>query len=163
MPRALRKGVGWRSLEEFILALEQRGELLRVSHPVDVELEAGCIADLLVKRNGPAVIFDQPRLGDGSISRYPLAMNLFGTRDRTNLALGVVEPKEIGEMMTGLMKPDIGGILRRPWTGLGLLRQGISMAPRKVSRGKCQQIRICLLYTSPSPRDGLLSRMPSSA
>ena len=25
------------------------------------------------------------------------------------------------------------------------------------------QIRTCLLYTSPSPRDGLLSRMPSSA
>ena len=69
MPRALRKDVGWRSLEEFILALEQRGELLRVSHPVDVELEAGCIADLLVKRNGAAVIFDQPKLGDGRISR----------------------------------------------------------------------------------------------
>ena len=77
--------MGWRSLGEFILALEQRGELLRVSHPVDVELEAGCIADLLVKRDGPAVIFDQPRLGDGSISRYPLAMNLFGTRDRLSL------------------------------------------------------------------------------
>ena len=26
-----------------------------------------------------------------------------------------------------------------------------------------KQGRICLLYTSPSPRDGLLSRMPSSA
>ena len=26
-----------------------------------------------------------------------------------------------------------------------------------------KQISICLLYTSPSPRDGLLSRMPSSA
>ena len=25
------------------------------------------------------------------------------------------------------------------------------------------QLYICLLYTSPSPRDGLLSRMPSSA
>ena len=25
------------------------------------------------------------------------------------------------------------------------------------------EIEICLLYTSPSPRDGLLSRMPSSA
>ena len=25
------------------------------------------------------------------------------------------------------------------------------------------ETRICLLYTSPSPRDGLLSRMPSSA
>ena len=28
---------------------------------------------------------------------------------------------------------------------------------------KLGQIDICLLYTSPSPRDGLLSRMPSSA
>ena len=26
-----------------------------------------------------------------------------------------------------------------------------------------KQIYTCLLYTSPSPRDGLLSRMPSSA
>ena len=25
------------------------------------------------------------------------------------------------------------------------------------------QLMLCLLYTSPSPRDGLLSRMPSSA
>ena len=27
----------------------------------------------------------------------------------------------------------------------------------------CPQDYVCLLYTSPSPRDGLLSRMPSSA
>ena len=26
-----------------------------------------------------------------------------------------------------------------------------------------RRVRVCLLYTSPSPRDGLLSRMPSSA
>ena len=26
-----------------------------------------------------------------------------------------------------------------------------------------RQFNVCLLYTSPSPRDGLLSRMPSSA
>ena len=29
--------------------------------------------------------------------------------------------------------------------------------------GKHHKIYACLLYTSPSPRDGLLSRMPSSA
>ena len=28
---------------------------------------------------------------------------------------------------------------------------------------RSQDLWICLLYTSPSPRDGLLSRMPSSA
>ena len=32
-----------------------------------------------------------------------------------------------------------------------------------ISVGKGEIAVICLLYTSPSPRDGLLSRMPSSA
>ena len=34
---------------------------------------------------------------------------------------------------------------------------------RYTKRGGQVWIKICLLYTSPSPRDGLLSRMPSSA
>ena len=35
---------------------------------------------------------------------------------------------------------------------------------RKSLKDKIRKSRkICLLYTSPSPRDGLLSRMPSSA
>ena len=38
----------------------------------------------------------------------------------------------------------------------GALRTGIGLA-------KCALPRSCLLYTSPSPREGLLSRMPSSA
>ena len=32
-----------------------------------------------------------------------------------------------------------------------------------IPKGVPRSIRACLLYTSPSPRDGLLSRMPSSA
>ena len=32
-----------------------------------------------------------------------------------------------------------------------------------VQLGRAAQDALCLLYTSPSPRDGLLSRMPSSA
>ena len=36
--------------------------------------------------------------------------------------------------------------------------------PKPLSFDEIQdQLGICLLYTSPSPRDGLLSRMPSSA
>ena len=34
---------------------------------------------------------------------------------------------------------------------------------RPYTRATTSQKCICLLYTSPSPRDGLLSRMPSSA
>ena len=33
---------------------------------------------------------------------------------------------------------------------------------QRLAREKCQSV-ICLLYTSPSPRDATLSRMPSSA
>ena len=32
-----------------------------------------------------------------------------------------------------------------------------------ISENRGNKVRDCLLYTSPSPRDGLLSRMPSSA
>ena len=74
----------WRTLARYIRSLEDSGELIRVADPVDVELEAGCFADRLVKRGGSAILFEQPRLPDGTISEIPLAMNLFGTRDRTN-------------------------------------------------------------------------------
>ena len=43
----------------------------------------------------------------------------------------------------------------------------ILQGPHAVSRGELEirhgPNKVCLLYTSPSPRDGLLSRMPSSA
>ena len=35
--------------------------------------------------------------------------------------------------------------------------------PSETEHGKLSLLYSCLLYTSPSPRDGLLSRMPSSA
>ena len=38
-----------------------------------------------------------------------------------------------------------------------------SRSAQGVLRGLHYQLPPCLLYTSPSPRDGLLSRMPSSA
>ena len=34
---------------------------------------------------------------------------------------------------------------------------------RQVGKTMSTAVKTCLLYTSPSPRDGLLSRMPSSA
>ena len=37
------------------------------------------------------------------------------------------------------------------------------MAIFKTKKDIVKDLETCLLYTSPSPRDGLLSRMPSSA
>ena len=49
-----------------------------------------------------------------------------------------------------------------------LRQKGIASAEKKSGRTAAEgaissYIHTCLLYTSPSPRDGLLSRMPSSA
>ena len=60
--------MAWTNLERYLNSLEREGDLLRITRPVDVELEAGGIADLLVKTGGPAVIFEQPRLPCGEIS-----------------------------------------------------------------------------------------------
>ena len=66
------------------------------------------------------------------------------------------------------------------WTRSGFLEGGhqleklefaLALAEAKGDQRRCSQLRDriadlggnCLLYTSPSPRDGLLSRMPSSA
>ena len=43
-----------------------------------------------------------------------------------------------------------------------LKQQGIQILNHS-DRNEAQRRWVCLLYTSPSPRDGLLSRMPSSA
>ena len=40
---------------------------------------------------------------------------------------------------------------------------GGMLAGARLREAGIDDFRICLLYTSPSPRDGLLSRMPSSA
>ena len=71
--------------------------------------------------------------------------------DVKNLADEMVEADEIGR---NLKSPD--ELLEIE----GLFDIEIPTNPQ---RGLTDDEMICLLYTSPSPRDGLLSRMPSSA
>ena len=47
--------------------------------------------------------------------------------------------------------------------GVGFVSSTEGKKSRKVVEFGIQALKACLLYTSPSPRDGLLSRMPSSA
>ncbi len=132
--------MGWRNLQQFVAALEDGNEVLRIKRPVDVELEAGCIADRIVKIGGKAVIFEQPKLPNGEISKIPLVMNLFGSHDRVKLALGVERLSEIGDRLVGMMKPDVNAIAKKPWKGISLARQGLRMAPKRVKKGACQEI-----------------------
>ncbi len=145
--------MAWTNLSRWLAHLESKGELLRITEPVRVELDAPAIADRLVKGGGKAVIFENPRLPNGEISEIPLAMNLFGTHDRTLRALGVKTNSEVGDRLVKLMKPDIGAILKRPWKGFSLLKDALSLPPKKVRRGACQRRRLDLDLTKlPIPK-----------
>lgn len=134
--------MAWKTLKRWMGHLESRGEMLRISRPVDVVYEAGAIADLLVKNDGPAVLFEQPKLADGTISKIPLVMNIFGSNDRTLRALGASHETEVGDRMVAMMKPDIGAYMRAPWKALPLVRDALAMPPRKKWRGNCQRVRL---------------------
>ena len=49
------------------------------------------------------------------------------------------------------------------WVAHGLIDSDQSKNILEYYKVTADTLKTCLLYTSPSPRDGLLSRMPSSA
>ena len=139
--------VAWKTMKRWMDHLEERNELIRIPRPVDVTYEAGAIADLLVKNDGPAVVFEQPRLADGTVSPIPLVMNLFGSHDRTLRALGAKHETSIGDRMVAMMKPDIGAMVKRPWLALPLAQDAFAMPPRKKRKGASQRIQLPLDLT----------------
>ena len=71
------------NLAEFVQVLERAGELKRISHPVNAELEITEIADRVMKAGGPALLFENV-VG----KQIPLLINAFGSTKRMALALG---------------------------------------------------------------------------
>ena len=75
----------YKDLRDFISFLEQRGQLKRISVEVDPHLEITEICDRVLKAEGPALLFENPRGYD-----IPILANLFGTPER--VALGIMLP-----------------------------------------------------------------------
>jgi 4-hydroxy-3-polyprenylbenzoate decarboxylase len=94
----------YRDLREFMAMLEARGELKRVSTPVDPRLEITEICDRTLRRGGPALLFENP-VGH----TVPVLANLFGTPLRVALGMGeesVSALREVGRLLAYLKEPD---------------------------------------------------------
>ena len=123
----------------FVDDLERRGELTRVSRPVDPVLEITEIADRCVKRGGPALLFERPVGSD-----IPVAINTYASWKRMGLALGAESMDEIAERIRKLVhlpqalpRMTLGEKLSAGWEALGLLPK---LKPRLVKSGRCQEI-----------------------
>lgn len=93
------------TLAQFLDAIDRAGELHRISTPTNVHLEITEITDRVSKMHGggKALLFEKPILRDGTLSAYPVAINLFGSMRRMSIALGVDSLDEIGARITQLM------------------------------------------------------------
>jgi 4-hydroxy-3-polyprenylbenzoate decarboxylase len=116
------------TISDFIARIDAIGELARVTHPVRAELELCEIADRVMKspNGGPALLFENVTLRDGSRSAYPVAINLFGSMKRMALSLGVGDLDEIGARITELVQTKVPD---------GLIGK-LSMLPKLLEIGK---------------------------
>ncbi len=98
-------------LRKFLKAIDEAGELHRVTAPVDPKLEITEICQRVVREKGPALLFENVEGAD-----FPLAINLFGSEKRVELALGR-PPAALGEWLVSIAEdlkaPSIGTLAKR--------------------------------------------------
>ncbi len=133
------------SLRAFIGAIEAAGDLVRVQRPVSVDREITEIADRCMKSpgGGPALLFTSPTLLKGGPSRYPVAVNLFGSEKRMALALGVECLDTIGERIAALLNLKVPDSMLGKLALLPQLAEVAKFPPRTTGgRPPCQEVVI---------------------
>src|ERR1700694_6222134 len=128
------------NLRAFIGAIDAAGDLTRVDPPVSVDKEITEIADRCMKApgGGPALLFPSPTLRRGGPSRYPVAVNLFGSERRMSLALGVECLDHIGGRISELVALKVPEGLIGKLAMLPRLAEVAKFPPKTVTRPACQ-------------------------
>lgn len=132
--------MAYSDFQEFLARLESAGELKRIKACVDPHLEITEVADRAMKMpdGGPALLFENPRGSD-----IPLAINVFGSRKRMSMALGVSDIEQIACEIADLLRPDMpqGGLLNAARDLLPKLATLAKMPPRHDrGAGRCQEV-----------------------
>ena len=135
--------MAYSSLRDFMFnKLEPQGRLVRVKEPVSTVLEMTEIQTRLLAEGGPAVLFENPVMPDGTPSPMPVLVNLFGTVER--VAWGMEREigglREIGETLAFLRQPVPPEGFREALDLVPLAKQVLSMKPKTISRAPCQEI-----------------------
>ena len=127
----------YKSLGEFITALDRAGELARIADAVSPDLEISAVTDRVSKSpgGGPGLLFEQP-----AGHSMPVAVNLFGSMKRICMALGVEKlddlAKEIDELATPKMPAGMLDALKL----LPMVNRLRDLMPKTVKDGACQEV-----------------------
>lgn len=128
----------YNDLRDFIKKLEKKGELKRISYPVDPHLEMTEIADRVLRAGGPALLFENPKGYD-----MPVLANLFGTPKRVAMGMGeedVTALREVGKLLAFLKEPEPPKGMKDAWEKLPIFKKVLTMAPKEVKNAPCQEV-----------------------
>ncbi|MCL5055553.1 MAG: menaquinone biosynthesis decarboxylase [Firmicutes bacterium] len=125
----------FQNLGQFIEALDQKGWLAKIKTECDPVLEIAEIAVQTVKKEGRALLFENPKG-----SKIPLAVNLFGAHNRLLLALGVGSYEEVAQRIKEFLTPPSPATLIEKIELLPKLMEINRFLPKKVKKGVCQEI-----------------------
>ena len=131
--------MAFRSLGDFLNALEGRGDLVRVRRPIERDLEITELTQRVVRSDGPALLFENV-----TGSSLPVAMNVLGSPRRIALGLGAKNIEEVADRIEGLtrLRPPaglLGAMADIPGT-LETLNTLRSLAPKRVRSAPCQAV-----------------------
>ncbi|MCC6867551.1 MAG: 4-hydroxy-3-polyprenylbenzoate decarboxylase [Burkholderiales bacterium] len=141
--------MAYRDLRDFLGQLEARGELRRIGVAVDPSVEMTALSDRVLRAQGPALLFEQPkgdRRGPGG-KPIPVLTNLFGTPERVARAMGVEHGdwrgalREIGRLLAFLKEPEPPKGLLDAWRNTRpVFMKVLDMAPKERRSAPCQEV-----------------------
>jgi 4-hydroxy-3-polyprenylbenzoate decarboxylase len=127
--------MAYHDLRDFIRALEEHGELKRISFEVDPVLEITEFADRAVKTGGPALLFEHPKG-----SNIPVLINAFASARRMQLALEVASLDEIAARISEFLEMRVPEGLLGKLKMLPKLAEMGAFFPKMVSKAPCQEV-----------------------
>jgi len=129
------------SFGDWVNALDQAGELLRISQPAATELEITELADREMKSpgGGKALLIEHPSV-NGQPSPFPLAVNTMGSWKRMALGLGAESIDAAAAELGVLMKAKPPTSMREAMKLLGTALELRHAKPRLVKTGPCKEV-----------------------
>lgn len=135
----------FKDLPEFLKFLEKNNHLKRITEEVSAHLEITEISRRFLESGGPALLFERVRKSDGELSEFPVLTNLFASKERIAMALGVKDSaglREFGKLLAFMKNPEPPSSLRETISMIPLAKRILSMPPKTVSKGSSQQVVI---------------------
>jgi 4-hydroxy-3-polyprenylbenzoate decarboxylase len=129
------------SFRDFVNQLDRAGELIRVSQPVATELEITELANRQMKSpgGGKALLFEKPTV-NGTVSPFPLAINMMGSYKRMAMSMGSNSVDEAAAELGLLMKAKPPTNFKKAIKLLGQAFDLRHAKPKMVKDGPCKEV-----------------------